>query len=261
MTCACPGCFARIPPQLRTAALGVIVRSNVQRETTNPDRMVPNRNEWLLAWPGLAGLWLRGDLRSLLLALLFAVGVNGALIDTLVWPELFAWGSPLWLWSALALVWICGFFGAIRQLSASDSTAAPATDDSDALFIQAQTEYLSGHWDEAAWLLERRLANVPRDGEARLLLATLRRHQRRFAEAAEQLQVLSRYDEAARWSWEIARERELADQFRMFAEDGPGSGETRGEPEAVQAAADRPALPTPQRTTGPATNPTVRRAA
>lgn len=205
----------------------------MQQNLAAQDRALQYRHEWLAAWPGLAALWLRGDLRGLLLALLFAVGVNGALIDTWVWPELFAIGSPLWLWAALAIVWICGFFGAIRQLSASDSTVLAAGAGSDALFIQAQTEYLSGHWDEAAWLLERRLADVPRDAEARLLLATLRRHQRQFAAAADQLQTLRRFDEARRWTREIEREQELADQFQAFA------AEDSGEPESTEGPATK----------------------
>ena len=57
----------------------------------------------------------------------------------------------------------------------------------DTLFNQAQREYLGGHWKEAEMLLERRIANAPRDMESRLLLATLFRHSRRLEQAGEEL--------------------------------------------------------------------------
>jgi hypothetical protein len=42
----------------------------------------------LCLWPGLARLWLRGDLRGLLAAVGFAGLLNAALVATLIWPEI-----------------------------------------------------------------------------------------------------------------------------------------------------------------------------
>ena len=48
----------------------------------------------------------------------------------------------------------------------------------------------------------------PRDAEARLMLATLLRHEERTAAAAEQLDRLELLETAAAWRHEIAWERE-----------------------------------------------------
>lgn len=79
----------------------------------------------------------------------------------------------------------------------------------DTLFIQAQREYLGGHWEEAESLLRRRIENAPRDVEARLLLVTLFRHTRRLDLARWQLSEMQRFDEALEWAFETDREQQL----------------------------------------------------
>ncbi len=195
-----------------------------------PSRIVKNRIVWRLAWPGLQSLWLQGDVRGLFWALVFALAVNAALIDTLVWPDLFQFGSPFLVWGLVGMVWIAGCWLAVRDDSTSPSGEDPAECEGDALFIQAQTEYLSGHWDEAVWLLERRLSQVPRDLEARLLLATLHRHQRRFAAAEAELRTVLKYDGSIRWQREIDREFDLARQFQGFESLEPAADTSASEP-------------------------------
>ena len=189
-----------------------------------------NRIGWQLAWPGLQSLWLQGDVRGLFWAIVFTLAVNAALIDTLVWPDLFQFGPPLLVWGLVGMVWIAGCWLAIRN----GYTCTPGEDqaecEGDSLFIQAQTEYLSGHWDEAVWLLERRLSQVPRDLEARLLLATLHRHQRRFAAAEAELRTILKYDGSIRWQREIDREFELARQFQAFESSEPAADALASEP-------------------------------
>ena len=90
------------------------------------------------------------------------------------------------------------------------------TDASATLFNQAQREYLKGHWEETEILLNRRLAKQPRDVEARLLLATMFRRSLRLEESLEQLDVMQRFDESARWLFEINRERELIELDRQY---------------------------------------------
>jgi predicted Zn-dependent protease len=79
----------------------------------------------------------------------------------------------------------------------------------DTLFIQAQREYLGGHWEEAETLLRRRIENTPRDVEARLLLVTMLRHTRRLDLARNQLHEMMRFDEALEWEFEVDREQQL----------------------------------------------------
>jgi hypothetical protein len=208
LACADLRHFARIPPQFGEAKRIFFARHE-------SGSWVTNRSGWLMMWPGLASLWTRGDARGLLLAIGFSTGLNVALVDTFIWPELFELGSPLLIWTALLAVWLAGFYWARRSQRAEVISPLATEDEGDALFIQAQTEYLSGHWDEAAWILQRMLARCPRDIEARLLLATLCRHQRRFDAAADQLRMLQKLDESQGWSREIARE---ADLIRKFAE-------------------------------------------
>jgi hypothetical protein len=77
------------------------------------------------------------------------------------------------------------------------------------LFIQAQHEYLRGHWGEAQTLLNRQIDQHPRDIEARLLLATLFRHSRKLDQSIQQLKEIKRFDEAVEWNFECKREEEL----------------------------------------------------
>jgi cytochrome c-type biogenesis protein CcmH/NrfG len=58
-------------------------------------------------------------------------------------------------------------------------------------------------------LLVEMLATNERDLDARLLLATLYRHNRRYDEATKQLEVLVRFEGAEKWTVEIERERAL----------------------------------------------------
>jgi tetratricopeptide (TPR) repeat protein len=111
------------------------------------------------------------------------------------------------LWAAAFAIW----FGATwrqRQGAARASNPTDSADRDDSLFIQAQTEYLQGNWEEAEWLLRQRLSREPRDVEARLLLATLYRRRGRRELARDQLNHLARFDESLAWREEIERESE-----------------------------------------------------
>ena len=74
------------------------------------------------------------------------------------------------------------------------------------LFRQSLDHYLQGNWFEAQRALGCLLRKNRRDVEARLMLATLLRHTGRPEEAARQLEVLVRLDEARKWELEIRHE-------------------------------------------------------
>jgi thioredoxin-like negative regulator of GroEL len=81
---------------------------------------------------------------------------------------------------------------------------------------------LKGNWFEAERGLYRLLRENDHDLEARLLLATLFRHTKRFEEATRQLNQLARLDGAQRWALEIQREGQLLAEARrdtITAED------------------------------------------
>lgn len=169
----------------------------------------------LCGWPGLPGLWFRGQMSSLLVAIGFSILLNLALVSSFLWPWSLGETFPFVAWPMIFLIWGTSSWMAYNGLT--DVMSVPATEkvaDSkrpDTLFIQAQREYLGGHWEEAEALLNRRIGNVPRDIESRLMLATLLRHTRRLDEARDQISAIQRYDEAAEWDFEIDRECQLID--------------------------------------------------
>lgn len=109
------------------------------------------------------------------------------------------WGTSAWV----------AYYRLTDVMSVPTSEKVADPERPDTLFIQAQREYLGGHWEEAESLLQRRINHAPRDVEARLLLVTLLRHTRRLDRAREELEEMMRYDEALEWDFEVDRERQL----------------------------------------------------
>lgn len=75
------------------------------------------------------------------------------------------------------------------------------------------------------------------DVQARLLLATLLRRTKRWPEAREQLETLSRLEAAANWEFEIADELE-----RLAAAEEQATIEVGGETHEHQTAQTPPAM-------------------
>jgi len=176
----------------------------------------------LCGWPGLPGLWYRGQMSSLLVAIGFSILLNLALVSTFLWPWSLGGTFPVVAWPMILLIWGTSAWVAYHGLTdvmtvpVSEKVADP--DRPDTLFIQAQGEYLSGHWEEAESLLLRRIENAPRDMESRLLLATLSRHSRRLEQASLHLSDMERFDESFEWGFEIDRERQLIELIRQHEE-------------------------------------------
>lgn len=164
------------------------------------------RTPWKLClWPGLAHLWQRGAWLGLLVAVGFAVVLNLLVLASFVWVELLSPGSLRLAWMGAALVWIVSAgWSAWIGVGATPRQVATA----EAMFREALSEYIQENWFEAERVLGRLLARHPRDVEARLLLATLLRHGRRYEEALEQLARLELLRDAQRWAREIAYERQ-----------------------------------------------------
>ncbi|HUE69587.1 MAG TPA: hypothetical protein VMP01_01760 [Pirellulaceae bacterium] len=167
---------------------------------------------WTMAWPGLAGLWLRGGWTDLGLAVAFAAALNFALVTTFVWPQLIsrdlpAWGVPLAAWVLVLWFWVMGRGRAVRLLALEAAKSLQPDDVSEALLRDAQSEYLKGHWLEARSLLVRLLSRRPGDVEARLLLVSVLRRSGEMDLAGQQLVELSRLPAARRWQEEMQQER------------------------------------------------------
>jgi len=164
------------------------------------------RTHWATyLWPGLPQLWFWGFGSGWILATGFAALLNLLLLASFVWVELL---SPLHLrlgWLSVGLLWAGST--AVSIWYGGREPAFRGTTSTEGLFRQALNEYLLGSWIEAEMILGRLLSLDPRDVEARLLLATLLRHTRRYPEALDQLDRLDRLRDAKAWAGEIAAER------------------------------------------------------
>ena len=161
----------------------------------------------IFLWPGLPQLWLRGQWTGLAKAVGAAILLNVVLLGSFGWSELISSGMRNMLWIAVALFWtasaVTGYVQANRRANRKPLTPAKDT------FTQALDLYLKGDYFQAECLLVEMLAANERDLDARLMLATLYRHNRRYDEAAKQLDALARFEGSEKWELEIERERAL----------------------------------------------------
>jgi hypothetical protein len=172
-------------------------------------------------WPGLPRLWWRGEWVALVSAVVFGAALNLVLVSSFIWPELLPAGWAILGWLTVAAVWCCCVIRSYRSLSTLHD-ATPVVDRG--LFIEAQREYLRGHWPETESLLQRLTRCSPGDVDAQLMLATLYRRRGRIDEAQARLQVVERLDGAQRWQWEISHERWLLNRAEESARHGGGTG-------------------------------------
>jgi uncharacterized membrane protein YjjP (DUF1212 family) len=119
-------------------------------------------------WPGLPRLWWRGDWRALLIAAFFAIAINFGLVTTFVWPEMLSTTLQAAVWCSLLVSWTAAAGWGVRQMAALCGPAADLTQQD--LFVQAQSEYLKGHWLEAESLLRQLIGRSDRDADALLML-------------------------------------------------------------------------------------------
>jgi hypothetical protein len=152
---------------------------------------------------------------GLALAIGFTAIANVLLVATFVWDEWLPGQARSIGLAGLGVIWVLSALeGRVewRRLLAewsSDAQSEPVPNPrSDQQFSQAQVAYLAGDWVSAEQTLLELLRRDSRDAEARLMLATLWRHEGRWVEAAEQLDRLERLETAAPWTNEIKRERE-----------------------------------------------------
>jgi hypothetical protein len=171
-----------------------------------------NAHSATAVWPGLARLWLRGEVGGLLTAVGFALLLNFALITTFVWPQLLSRQLPEWLvpamaWFAVVCFWGVGLRAGVEIAAAIARATVPADAESTTLLRQAQLDYLKGHLIEAETRLNTLLHRTPGDVEAWLLLASVQRRTKRLAEARQSLAKLAELSGSIVWSEEVQREQ------------------------------------------------------
>ena len=162
-------------------------------------------------WPGLPQLTRDGNWVALAFAVAAAVVLNAGLLGTWFWTGVFAPGLRI-------ICWVC--VGAAWSLSvgywawADRRKTVPGGRTAGTVFEEALGDYLKGNWFDAERKLNVLIHRDEHDLEARLLIATLLRHTKRFDEATNQLNLLARLDGAHRWASEIHREGELLMEAR-----------------------------------------------
>lgn len=160
----------------------------------------------LSLWPGFAGVVRRGLWDQLALALLFSVLAQGTLFVNFFWSDYLSGYLRASTVVVFAIAWIfLGFVASGRLKRYEKSLLYDAEGE---LFLEAQTRYLRGEWFEAECALKSVLKKNPSDAEALLLLATLCRHVKRFAEARQTLAALEKLEAADYWRYEIGLEKE-----------------------------------------------------
>jgi hypothetical protein len=152
---------------------------------------------------------------GLLVAVGFTALANVLAAATLVWTE---WLPNNVRWTALGVmgvIWLLAWIDSradwrrvLAELSGDERAAGDPAEQSDQWFREAQLAYLAGDWVVAEQGLLRLLKLDARDAEARLMLATLWRHQNRLGAANDELDKLERLETAAPWKSEISWERE-----------------------------------------------------
>jgi hypothetical protein len=166
------------------------------------------RMRWTVClWPGLPQLWMFGSWSGLAVALGTAIVLDLLLLVSFGWSELIGLGVRSAMWVAFGVFWIVAAGWSRKQCLRQ--TAEQAPDSQQDAFAEALDYYLKGDSYQAEHLLEGLLQRSLRDLEARLMLATLLRHEGRFDEAVEQLDTLSRFEGADKWELEMRREREF----------------------------------------------------
>jgi tetratricopeptide (TPR) repeat protein len=198
-------------------------------------------------WPGLPQLWRQGLWIGLTWAVGFGLLLNGLLMASLVWVELLSPGMLRAGWLVTGGIWLASV---VTSAWYGWGVAPRRAHSAEAMFREAQSEYLQGKWFEAEQILGQLLEIQPRDVEARLMLATLLKHNGRLNEAAEQLRRLELLQDARTWALEIEVEKqaiaELVLEHQEHLQQMQAAAENEGTPEEIEHVAE---------TIGPADEP------
>ena len=156
-------------------------------------------------WPGSKGVLRYGLWDQLGLALFFGLLCNATFFLCFFWEDFLSNFAKLTLGGALLFAWLALNCVASSKLKKYERTRT--ADGKSEAFLEAQTHYLRGNWFETETCLKAMLKINPYDAEALLLLATLYRRLKRFAEAKRNLTALEKLDAADYWIYEIALEK------------------------------------------------------
>lgn len=166
------------------------------------------RMPWTIyMWPGLPLICFHGSWSGLALALGAAAVLDALLLVSFGWTELIGRNLRNTFWVAFVVAWIVAIVWSRNQCrrQAAVCSLQPKEDS----FGQAVDYYLKGDGYQAEQILEGLLRRNIRDLDARLMLATLLRHDGRLDEATRQLDTLAHFEGVGKWELEIQEERDL----------------------------------------------------
>ena len=164
------------------------------------------RRPWialLSVWPGLPQIWSGQEILGLILATLFAVTLNLALVARFLWTEAFPAGWPEFFAALAAGTWISGFGYTLYWLWRCHPERHRV--DIDRLYREAIEQYLQGRWNEARRRFEQILALDETDADALMQLGTLFLRTDQKALARRSYRQCLELEGGAKWRWEIGQ--------------------------------------------------------
>ena len=159
-----------------------------------------------MLWPGVPQLWLRGEVRGLLHAAWFACLFNGVWLATVAWPDLLGPWTLRACWFVVIGASIFAAIWAMRHWQAWEA-GNMVTEEGEAQFEEAQTHYLSGDYFEAEAALHRIFTSGKQDVEAAILMVSILRRTKRYAQALYCIEKLLLLDNAMPWHRELLQEQ------------------------------------------------------
>ncbi len=157
----------------------------------------------LSAWPGLPQIWSGQEVLGLILAALFAVTLNLAILTHFVWTELFAEGVSAFFAVLAGLNWAAALGYTCWWLwRCHPQRFRP---DIDRLYREATEYYLQGKWNDARRRFEQILALDETDADALMQLGALFIRTDQRALARRSFRQCLELEGVRKWRWEIAQ--------------------------------------------------------
>jgi tetratricopeptide (TPR) repeat protein len=164
------------------------------------------RRHWIAVlsfWPGLPQIWSGQELLGLILASMFALTVNTAVVSRYLWTDALPPGGPTFFAALAAFTWLAGLGYTLYWIGCCHPERYRV--DIDRLYREAMDHYLQGRWNEARKQFEQILAFDETDADALMQLASLYVHTGQPALARKTFRQCLELEGGAKWRWEIGQ--------------------------------------------------------
>ncbi len=157
----------------------------------------------LSVWPGFAQIWTGQEVLGLILAAMFAVMLNLAILSKFLWTEAFAPVLPEFFAAAAALTWFAALGYTLWWLWRCHPDRHRQA--IDRLFREAAEHYLRGEWNEARRRIESLLTMDETDADALMQLGTLLLRTGQVDQARKTFRQCLELEAGSKWKWEISQ--------------------------------------------------------